>query len=62
MKQILYVPFPYDVQILNFYLHSYFAQVQVRFNQGAHEGGKHTLKFVIEEDIMVLYYEKAQML
>lgn len=33
MRQTLYVPFPYDVQILNFYLHSYFAEVKVIFNK-----------------------------
>lgn len=31
MKQTLFVPFPYDIQVLNFYLHSYFADVQVTF-------------------------------
>lgn len=31
MKQTLFVPFPYDIQVLNFYLHSYFADVQVIF-------------------------------
>jgi hypothetical protein len=27
MKQSLFVPFSYDIQVLNFYLHSYFAEV-----------------------------------
>jgi len=32
MKQTLFVPFPYDIQILNFYLHSYFSEVKVEIN------------------------------
>ena len=27
LKQTLYIPFKYDIQVLNFYLHSYFADV-----------------------------------
>lgn len=31
MLQTLYVPFPYDIQVLNFYLHSYFADVKLSY-------------------------------
>lgn len=71
MKQTLFVPFPYDIQILNFYMHSYFAEVQVEVNPlkyakvaeapGQSNTLKYTLKFVVEE-IEVLYFERAQML
>ncbi len=59
LKQTLFIPFKYDIQILNFYLHSYFADIQVAINKN-HEL-KYTLKFKIEE-IELFYFEKAQML
>jgi Pre-mRNA 3'-end-processing endonuclease polyadenylation factor C-term len=31
MKQTLFVPFTYDVQVLNFYIHSYFAEVRIEY-------------------------------
>ena len=29
LKQTLFIPFKYDIQVLNFYLHSYFADIKV---------------------------------
>jgi hypothetical protein len=40
MKQTLFIPFKYDVQVLNFYLHSYFADVKVEFNADKLSGKK----------------------
>ena len=59
MKQTLYVPFPYDIQVLNFYLHSYFADVRVAYCKN--NGEKFSIKFKVEE-VDLLYFEKAQML
>ena len=58
MKQTLYVPFPYDIQILNFYLHSYFADVKLNIGS---PNDKHELHFQVEE-VNLFYFEKAQML
>ena len=33
MRQTMYIPFKYDIQVLNYYLNSYFAEVQVEFNK-----------------------------
>lgn len=44
MKQTLFVPFPYDIQVLNFYLHSYFADVNIEYGNKA-IGDKHNIKF-----------------
>jgi hypothetical protein len=69
------VPFPYDIQILNFYLHSYFADVRIEVNPSKYGNlgkeldnqslppspKKYTLKFIVDE-IDVLYFERAQML
>ena len=60
MKQTLYVPFPYDVQVLNFYLHSYFSDVSIEFGN-KQVGDKHSIRFDIE-GIDLKYFEKAQML
>ncbi len=60
MRQTLYVPFPYDIQILNFYLHSYFADVKLSYG-GKSQEEKYSIKFKIE-DVDLKYFEKAQML
>ena len=60
MKQTLFVPFPYDIQVLNFYLHSYFADVNIEYGNKA-IGDKHNIKFQIEA-IELKYFEKAKML
>ncbi len=57
MKQTLFVPFPYDVQVLNFYLHSYFADVKIEYGNKL-AGDKHSIKFQIEA-IELKYFEKA---
>jgi hypothetical protein len=57
MKQTLYVPFPYDIQILNFYLHSYFADVKVSYG-GKSILDKCSIKFTVEE-VELKYFEKA---
>ena len=31
MEQTLYVPYEYDIQVLGYFLHSYYAQVDVQF-------------------------------
>jgi hypothetical protein len=63
MRQSLFIPFKYDVQVLNFYLHSYFADVRVTFNQGKGmpngASGTNTPKFDIKfvvEDIEIYYF------
>lgn len=71
MKQTLFVPFPYDIQILNFYLHSYFSEVKVEINPSKYaqlghplqgtDGAKYTMKFTVDE-IEVFFYEKAEIL
>ena len=57
MKQTLFVPFPYDIQVLNFYLHSYFADVNIEYGNKA-IGDKHNIKIQIEA-IELKYFEKA---
>ena len=57
MKQALYVPFPYDVQVLNFYLHSYFSDVKIEYGN-KQIGDKHSIRFDIE-GIDLKYFEKA---
>lgn len=64
MKQTLFIPFQYDVQVLNFYLYSYFADVKVQFNELKMNGfnqansPKFDIKFTVE-DINIYYFEKA---
>lgn len=57
MKQTLYVPFPYDIQVLNFYLHSYFADVKLDYG-GKNLIEKYSIKFIVEE-VELKYFEKA---
>ena len=52
LKQTLYIPFKYDIQVLNFYLNSYFADIKVEYIQG------HDIKFTVD-DISLTYYQKA---
>ena len=37
LKQSMYIPFKYDLQVLHYYLFSFFADVQVHYNK---ENGK----------------------
>ena len=32
LKQTMYIPFKHDINILNYYLFSFFAEVQVKYN------------------------------
>ena len=60
MLQTLYVPFPYDIQVLNFYLHSYFADVKLSYGAKT-PTERYSIKFTVEE-LELLYFEKAHML
>lgn len=60
MLQTLYVPFPYDIQVLNFYLHSYFADVKLSYGAKT-PTERYSIKFAVEE-VELLYFEKAHML
>lgn len=60
MKQTLFIPFEYDIQILNYYLHQYFAEVRVVFNSDKSDK-KYDIHFQIE-DISLSYFAKAHML
>lgn len=69
LKQTMFIPFKYDVEVLSFYLNSYFAEVQTFLGQdsmnesmnGHQEKPKYDLKFVVD-DIVVFYFERAQVL
>ena len=63
MKQTLFIPFKYDIQVLNFYLHSYFAEVRVSFtkNKLNAQTPKYDIKFTVE-DIEIYFFNKAKML
>ena len=71
MEQILYVPFQHDIQVLGYFLHSYYAQVDVEFpkhedpEEGQNDGQKpqkYDIKFLIEGQIEVLYFRKKELL
>ncbi len=65
LKQTLFIPFKYDVQILNFYLHSYFADIKVLYsNPSTHQlnpSSKYDLCFLID-DLSLFYFQRAEML
>ena len=71
MEQTLYVPFQHDIQVLGYFLHSYYAQVDVEFPKAdefeenqteAAKNKKYDIKFIVEGQIEVLYFRKKELL
>jgi hypothetical protein len=54
MEQTLYVKYSYDIQVLTYFLYSYYADVQVAFPTNKED--KFDLKFVIDGSISVSYF------
>ena len=49
LKQTLFIPFKYDIQILNFYLHSYYADVKAELNKDKSQDKKCDVIFIVED-------------
>jgi hypothetical protein len=59
MEQTLYVKYCFDIQVLTYFLYSYYADVSVVFPSGE---DRYDLKFVVEKAIHVTYFRKGEML
>ena len=67
MNQTLWVPYEHDIQVLGYFLHSYYAQIDVEFpNEGegaaAESKARYDIKFLIEGQIEVLYFRQRELL
>jgi len=65
------VKYPHDIQVLTYFLYSYYAEVDVRFNAGdgtdgdarmAGDDDGADLRFVVEREIEVSYFKKSELL
>lgn len=61
MEQTLFVKYSFDVQVLTYFLYSYYADVHVEFPKPGQDD-KFDMKFVVETAIHVSYYSKGEML
>ena len=63
MEQTLWVPYSHDIQVLGYFLHSYYAQVDVDFPAETQSGkAKCDIKFLIEGHIDLQYFRKRELL
>ena len=64
MQQTLYVPYQHDIQVLGYFLSAYYAQVDVDFPAGDTDQAtqKYDIKFLIEGQIEVLFFQKKELL
>jgi len=69
LHQTLFVPYPHDIQVLTYFLYSYYASVDVQFppenvekSSISGESNKFDLMFVVEETIRVKYFRKGELL
>ena len=63
MEQTLWVPYCHDIQVLGYFLHSYYAQVDVDFPAESQSGkAKCDIKFLIEGHIDLQYFRKRELL
>ena len=68
MQQTLYVPYPHDIQVLAYFLYSYYAQVEVEYTSNASQDSvnaakpKYDLVFKVEGQIEIAYFKKSELL
>ena len=64
MQQTLYVPYPHDIQVLAYFLYSYYASVEVEYSTNPSQDSgsttitKYDLAFKVEGQIEIGYYKK----
>jgi len=61
MEQTLYVKYSYDIQVLTYFLYSYYAEVSVVIPNPSSED-RFDLKFLVEKVIHLSYFSKGEML
>jgi len=64
MKQTMYIPYKYDIQVLTYFLYSYYADVDTDHGNGfsKDEKAKYDIKFIIEQEIHISYFRVSQLL
>jgi hypothetical protein len=55
------VKYSFDIQVLTYFLYSYYADVRVEFPKPGAED-RFEMKFVVENAISISYYPKSEML
>ena len=54
------MPFPHDIQVLTYFMYSYFADIDVTFPKAPEE--KWELAFQVEGCVILKYFKKSEML
>ena len=67
MHQTMYVPYQHDIQVLAYFLYSYYASVEVEYTNKAAvdttpDKPKYDLNFKIEGQIDIAYFKKSELL
>lgn len=52
----MYIPYKYDIQVLTYFLYSYYADVETDHNNDKEDKAKYDIKFVIEQEIHISYF------